>query len=862
MKGHISDSLVSKLSGGAHFERCETNIGGETRDELTSTSHHQRRASIQVDLDLSNSANPNNTTVNTGGKTLDSLDTEKQAIPAALDVFKDLSHHSLDLGMFPGDDSFDGGLSVSSLCFHDSQENVDTRKTSSSPICIQDMSGNIMNLFQGIPNSDILPHGTTTVSNDHFPTERLISDEDSTKASRMDIHCIDTGAMNMVSAVTSGEHPTPFNGNGVSSFPSSITQTDNTLNSPGKNTMVETQFQSQPAYGFSFPGEQSSFPGKEAVATLSSNGGSPPSGNSLVHRPNSYSALVSESGTTVTAASIRNEGGQNQQYKESTFHFVPNTVQLKPPGANEERNVVSYDSSVPGPARSFMQDNTPQSFGMDMNANMNQNQYSSPNEDMIREQHRLSFMKWQEENFPGTETLSQRRLPASMRQEPEFPVPASRARQGRRFSMPALSSLPDNYAIQEKMQDMEKKRFLLDLDRQQRQHQHPQILENHDQIDDEMSRYTYATGNGDPYGNVPTQQIQHSKQSRRFSMPTYSSSMNNNDHMAAPSFDTSSVPRRRQARRLSNDSLSNSVHDHVAHIHSMEVLSSQANMQDAMDPSCSVRRRQSRRCSNDSFASSYQSDTTQTTNTMQSQCLTNQQGGMQFPSNSIDRPVMMGQQQARRFSMPTFSSNPQELRFQTQQSMANSSSLLLPLSAVTSQLNPQQNPIFMNCGVNSTYDEMEKSTAHNSISPYLDVSLECPGSFVINSSDRELATDFSFAVLSEVEACTFGKQDRTGKRRSLPLGFQGLACRHCRGLSKIGGRLFPSTIKTMSDTNKTLMALYNHLIKCPVCPNNKKMYLKYLKDSHENERKNKRYGSQKALFSKIWKRLHGKVPPV
>lgn len=374
-------------------------------------------------------------------------------------------------------------------------------------------------------------------------------------------------------------------------------------------------------------------------------------------------------------------------------------------------------------------------------------------------------------------------------------------------------------------------------------------------------------GNGELNFNAPIPQINRRTQSRRFSMPTFSSSTNSNQDVNG--IDSSSyVPRRRQVRRLSNDSLSSSVHDHVAHVYSMDVLSGQTFNHEAMDSTGPVRRRQSRRFSNESIPASYESDIAHALS-IQTQTFMRQQEGLRFSANAAATPVSPDRRQGRRFSMPIFSSNLQDqgshgshLRFQTQQSRTDSSSLLLPLSAVTSHFTPQQINQQINCAVPATYDGAEKSKSLSSISAYLDVHQECPANYVITPSDRELATDFSFAVLTEVEACTFGKQDRTGKRRSLPLGFQGLACRHCRGLSKIGGRLFPSTIKTMSDTNKTLMALYNHLIKCPVCPNDKKVYLQYLKESHENERKSKRYGSQKALFSKIWKRLHGKCPPI
>lgn len=136
-----------------------------------------------------------------------------------------------------------------------------------------------------------------------------------------------------------------------------------------------------------------------------------------------------------------------------------------------------------------------------------------------------------------------------------------------------------------------------------------------------------------------------------------------------------------------------------------------------------------------------------------------------------------------------------------------------------------------------------------------------PGMKVVEPSDASLATSFSFAVLSEVESCCFRSNDSTGKRK-LPIGFSGLACKYCQGNSKqLGGRLFPSTIKTMSDTNKTLLPMHTHLMRCPFVPKDTKLKLESLKSSHYHEKKNERiYGSQKRFFSNIWRRIHGTDP--
>lgn len=47
--------------------------------------------------------------------------------------------------------------------------------------------------------------------------------------------------------------------------------------------------------------------------------------------------------------------------------------------------------------------------------------------------------------------------------------------------------------------------------------------------------------------------------------------------------------------------------------------------------------------------------------------------------------------------------------------------------------------------------------------------------------DKPYATAFSYHLLSQMQPCVFTEADRLGKRKGLPPGFPGLACRHCFG---------------------------------------------------------------------------------
>eukprot|EP00986_Skeletonema_menzelii_P005716 scaffold2118_cov145-Skeletonema_menzelii.AAC.1 len=116
-------------------------------------------------------------------------------------------------------------------------------------------------------------------------------------------------------------------------------------------------------------------------------------------------------------------------------------------------------------------------------------------------------------------------------------------------------------------------------------------------------------------------------------------------------------------------------------------------------------------------------------------------------------------------------------------------------------------------------------------------------------------TKFSFLLMSQMRRCVFTEADRLGKRKNLTNGFAGLACRHCYG-GFGAGRFFPSSLKTLSDTSKTLNVIFSHLERCREVPKSVLDDLTKTKRTHEIERGNMKFGSQKAFFSRVWNRLH------
>lgn len=131
---------------------------------------------------------------------------------------------------------------------------------------------------------------------------------------------------------------------------------------------------------------------------------------------------------------------------------------------------------------------------------------------------------------------------------------------------------------------------------------------------------------------------------------------------------------------------------------------------------------------------------------------------------------------------------------------------------------------------------------------------------LVTPEDEPYSTKFSFRLISQMQTCVFTEADRLGKRKGLPAGFPGLACRHCFG-GYGSGRFFPSSIKTLSDTSKTLNVLHNHMMRCRKCPQDVRDTLEKLRGTHDEERGKMKFGSQKAFFARVWERLHKNGTP-
>ncbi len=125
---------------------------------------------------------------------------------------------------------------------------------------------------------------------------------------------------------------------------------------------------------------------------------------------------------------------------------------------------------------------------------------------------------------------------------------------------------------------------------------------------------------------------------------------------------------------------------------------------------------------------------------------------------------------------------------------------------------------------------------------------------------RERVTSFTYVVMCQFVKAAFDQTDRKGNRAKTSLGYVGLKCKYCGGEGMRTGRYFPSSLKTFTDTTKTLLPMYCHLSLCHKCPEDMKSLISRLHDRHEVELKvlkgKKLHGGTTPFYRQIWTSLH------
>lgn len=131
-----------------------------------------------------------------------------------------------------------------------------------------------------------------------------------------------------------------------------------------------------------------------------------------------------------------------------------------------------------------------------------------------------------------------------------------------------------------------------------------------------------------------------------------------------------------------------------------------------------------------------------------------------------------------------------------------------------------------------------------------------PPAMLVDEGEKSLAkSDYAFTLLEQVQRVQLLPEECRGNRKTLPSGLPGLACVHCCQVGRMGhSRVFPVKKRTLS---VKLEDMYQHLMRCTVCPETTKDLLKSQRDQFLEMAQD-----EKQLYDLVWTRLKkGRAAP-
>ena len=117
--------------------------------------------------------------------------------------------------------------------------------------------------------------------------------------------------------------------------------------------------------------------------------------------------------------------------------------------------------------------------------------------------------------------------------------------------------------------------------------------------------------------------------------------------------------------------------------------------------------------------------------------------------------------------------------------------------------------------------------------------------------DKETIAEFLYLVMEQLQPCRFTEADRN-KRRLKDVGCIGVECKHCAG--KVDSRKFFWSSVNAVESN--FVSVHTHMLECQSVPQSLKDRLIELKKLRKQQTAALKTGSQKAFFSRVWRRLH------
>mmetsp|Transcript_22500 Transcript_22500/g.33305 ORF Transcript_22500/g.33305 Transcript_22500/m.33305 type:complete len:1223 (+) Transcript_22500:316-3984(+) len=122
---------------------------------------------------------------------------------------------------------------------------------------------------------------------------------------------------------------------------------------------------------------------------------------------------------------------------------------------------------------------------------------------------------------------------------------------------------------------------------------------------------------------------------------------------------------------------------------------------------------------------------------------------------------------------------------------------------------------------------------------------------LVLDEDKPQIASFIYLVMKQLQPCRFTEADRN-KRRLKDVGCIGVECKHCAG--QVDGRKFFWSSVNAVESN--FVSVHTHMMECKVISHELKEELAHLKTLRKEHTAKLKTGSQKAFFSRVWRRLH------
>ena len=116
--------------------------------------------------------------------------------------------------------------------------------------------------------------------------------------------------------------------------------------------------------------------------------------------------------------------------------------------------------------------------------------------------------------------------------------------------------------------------------------------------------------------------------------------------------------------------------------------------------------------------------------------------------------------------------------------------------------------------------------------PSTAVSTTGPAKLLVTPSDMNNTSAFLFLLVSQTQIICLEESEKVAKRKTLPVGLEGIGCRYCCAVGRHGfSRRFPLRKRCLPEELKDM---YCHIRRCPLCPEGTKRTLEILFNRHKS----------------------------